>query len=183
MFVNRANGKSPLKINLKDVIKLMLLLFGCLFTVKAMSQDWPQWRGQNRDGIATDCPLRSWPVTGPKLLWKSDFIPANLEGGYGSVSIADDGRPGGCCGGWPSKQPRILLSASHQQMIHLVPGTGENSSSLYHEKNGLGPGAGICFMAVWIVGKSKSSINFTSKYPSLREILYMRFPSSLQNTK
>ena len=55
----------------------------------ATSQDWPQWRGPNRDGIAAECPPLSWPPTGPKLMWKSEFIPSNLEGGFGSVSIAN----------------------------------------------------------------------------------------------
>jgi outer membrane protein assembly factor BamB/type 1 glutamine amidotransferase len=53
-----------------------------------MSQDWPQWRGPNRDGIVSDGLPLCWPATGPKLLWKSELIPANLDGGYGSISIA-----------------------------------------------------------------------------------------------
>lgn len=63
-----------------------LILFYSSLTFAA---DWPQWRGLNRDGIAVDCPPLSWPATGPKLLWKSEHIPANLEGGFGSVAIAD----------------------------------------------------------------------------------------------
>ncbi len=55
----------------------------------ALSGDWPQWRGPNRDGIAAGSPPLSWPATGPKVLWKSEQIPANLEGGFGSVSVAD----------------------------------------------------------------------------------------------
>ncbi|MCF7975148.1 MAG: PQQ-binding-like beta-propeller repeat protein, partial [Phycisphaerae bacterium] len=54
----------------------------------ALSQDWPQWRGLNRDGVAAHCPPLSWPPTGPELIWKSESIPANLEGGFGSVAIA-----------------------------------------------------------------------------------------------
>jgi outer membrane protein assembly factor BamB len=54
-----------------------------------ISRDWPQWRGPHSDGIAPDCPQLSWPATGPKLLWKSEVIPGNLNGGFGSVSIAN----------------------------------------------------------------------------------------------
>jgi len=33
--------------------------------------DWPQWRGARRDGISDEKGLlSSWPVGGPKLLWK-----------------------------------------------------------------------------------------------------------------
>jgi outer membrane protein assembly factor BamB len=35
--------------------------------------DWPQWRGPRRDGISDEKDLLpTWPVGGPKLLWKID---------------------------------------------------------------------------------------------------------------
>jgi len=53
--------------------------------------DWPQWRGPNRDGIAVSSPklLDSWPKDGPPLLWKSAWIPACEEGGCSSPVVAD----------------------------------------------------------------------------------------------
>ena len=41
------------------------------------SADWPQWRGPTRDGIVHGGPklADSWPMEGPKLLWKSGAIP------------------------------------------------------------------------------------------------------------
>ena len=34
--------------------------------------DWPQWRGKNRDGIATETGLlKTWPPAGPPLAWKA----------------------------------------------------------------------------------------------------------------
>lgn len=34
------------------------------------ADDWPQWRGPNRDGISKETGLlKSWPSDGPKLLW------------------------------------------------------------------------------------------------------------------
>ena len=48
------------------------------------AEDWPQWRGPNRDGKSAETDLlRSWPEGGPKLAWKA----GGLGAGYGSVSI------------------------------------------------------------------------------------------------
>jgi outer membrane protein assembly factor BamB len=67
---------------------LLIQLLLASFVSLVSATDWNQWRGPNRDGIAPGCPKLSWPTTGPKLLWKSEVIPANLNGGYGSVSIS-----------------------------------------------------------------------------------------------
>jgi outer membrane protein assembly factor BamB len=71
------------------------LIFGCgavwAETVLQASDGWPQWRGPNRDGVAPASPklLDSWPKGGPKQLWKSAPIPAQREGGCGSVVVSD----------------------------------------------------------------------------------------------
>ena len=45
-----------------------LLLLGAAATVPAA--DWPQWRGQNRDGLSTETGwLTEWPKDGPRRLW------------------------------------------------------------------------------------------------------------------
>ena len=55
--------------------------------VCASAGDWPQWRGEKRDGHSTDKGLlKQWPPGGPKLLWKSK----GLGGGFASVSVAQD---------------------------------------------------------------------------------------------
>src|SRR5688500_9355584 len=37
----------------------------------ARGEDWPQWRGPNRDGISQEKGLLGqWPAEGPKLLWQ-----------------------------------------------------------------------------------------------------------------
>lgn len=47
--------------------------------------DWPQWRGQNRDGISTERGLlKSWPAGGPKLKWRTSGAGA----GYSSFAVA-----------------------------------------------------------------------------------------------
>jgi len=47
--------------------------------------DWPQWRGKNRDGVSVEKGLmKTWPQGGPKLAWT-----ANGAGeGYSSFSVA-----------------------------------------------------------------------------------------------
>lgn len=47
---------------------------------------WPQWRGPNRDGVATEKSLlKKWSEEGPPLAWKV----GGLGSGYSSVAVAD----------------------------------------------------------------------------------------------
>jgi outer membrane protein assembly factor BamB len=51
------------------------------------ADDWPQWRGPNRDGISPDKGLlKEWPEAGPKLAWKATGIGI----GYANVSVVGD---------------------------------------------------------------------------------------------
>jgi outer membrane protein assembly factor BamB len=48
------------------------LLLGAL---AARADDWPQWRGPERDGTSKETGLlQRWPEGGPKLLWKSTVV-------------------------------------------------------------------------------------------------------------
>lgn len=48
--------------------------------------DWPQWRGPNRDGISQEKGLlKSWPSAGPPLAWRT----TGAGEGYSSFSAAD----------------------------------------------------------------------------------------------
>ena len=48
--------------------------------------DWPGWQGVNRDGKSTDKGLlKSWPATGPKLLWTA----TGTGQGFASVCVVD----------------------------------------------------------------------------------------------
>ena len=51
----------------------------------AAAEDWPQWRGPNRDDVSAEKNLlKSWPSGGPPLVWTAD-----LKGvGYGSPAVA-----------------------------------------------------------------------------------------------
>ncbi len=56
------------------------------------AQDWPQWRGPNRDGAVVNSPklLDSWPKEGPPLVWKStEWMPTAWEGGFSQPIVAD----------------------------------------------------------------------------------------------
>jgi outer membrane protein assembly factor BamB len=51
-------------------------------------EDWPQWRGPNRDGLSRETGLLpSWPAGGPTLVWKA----TGLGAGYSTVAV-DRGR-------------------------------------------------------------------------------------------
>ena len=51
------------------------------------AEDWPTWRGPNRDGLSQETGLLSkWPANGPKLLWKID----EFGRGYSSVAISNN---------------------------------------------------------------------------------------------
>jgi outer membrane protein assembly factor BamB len=52
-----------------------------------LADDWPQWRGPNRDGKSTETGLlRDWPKGGPKLAWKLDDVGT----GYGQPAVVGD---------------------------------------------------------------------------------------------
>ncbi len=63
-----------------------------VFTILAVSvtaihaDDWPQWRGPNRDAISKEMGLlKSWPADGPRLKWKME----HLGEGYASVVVSN----------------------------------------------------------------------------------------------
>jgi outer membrane protein assembly factor BamB len=66
--------------------RLLLLAVGLLCACTAQANDWPEFRGPNRDGICTETGLlQAWPAGGPPLLWTAK----NLGLGFGAPSIAD----------------------------------------------------------------------------------------------
>jgi outer membrane protein assembly factor BamB len=59
---------------------------GLLAQVSALSADWPQWRGPNRDGISNETGLlKEWPSEGPKRVW----LYEKAGNGYSSFSIVN----------------------------------------------------------------------------------------------
>lgn len=52
--------------------RLHFFLTACCFLLSSSlrAEDWPQWRGLNRDGISKETALlKAWPKDGPTLLW------------------------------------------------------------------------------------------------------------------
>ncbi len=63
---------------------IAVLLF-CAFSFASSAEDWPQWRGPNRDGISNETQWSSmWPADGPKQLWKT-----SVGTGYSSVAVSN----------------------------------------------------------------------------------------------
>ncbi len=68
------------------LLALTIFLFGWVLSV-ARGDDWPQWRGPQRDGKSTEKGLlESWPQDGPPLAWQAK----GLGRGYASVSVVGD---------------------------------------------------------------------------------------------
>jgi outer membrane protein assembly factor BamB len=52
-----------------------------------LADNWPQWRGPNRDGVSSEKGLlKQWPKEGPKLVWHLKDIGA----GYSTPSVVGD---------------------------------------------------------------------------------------------
>ncbi len=48
----------------------LLTLAACLLPLTARADDWPQFRGPNRDGVSKETGLlKTWPKDGPNLAW------------------------------------------------------------------------------------------------------------------
>jgi len=63
-----------------------LLLIILLTSTVCRADDWPQFRGPNRDGKSAETGLlKKWPPSGPRLLWSVD----GLGIGFSSAAIAD----------------------------------------------------------------------------------------------
>jgi outer membrane protein assembly factor BamB len=69
------------------IVAAALLLASLLPLAARAADDWPQWRGPNRDGHSPDTGLlKQWPKEGPRLVWKA----SGMGSGYASVSIVGD---------------------------------------------------------------------------------------------
>ena len=57
------------------------------FLISSPPDDWPQWRGPNRDGISKETGLlKEWPKDGPKLLWQVK----DIGDGYSTPAVVGD---------------------------------------------------------------------------------------------
>jgi outer membrane protein assembly factor BamB len=66
---------------------LFFILCSLILVLPASADDWPQWRGPDRNGLSNEKGLLSqWPEGGPNLLWQVK----NLGNGYSTPSVAGD---------------------------------------------------------------------------------------------
>ena len=77
-------GDATVKTHCRLLAVLSYMLMASVVARPAWADDWPAWRGPNRDGICRETGLlRQWPKEGPKLLWKT----TGLGSGYGGPAI------------------------------------------------------------------------------------------------
>ena len=86
MKLNLQQLQTNMHRNLISITRLTTLAaFLLSVSPKLTASDWPQWRGQNRDGIAKETGLlKTWPANGPPLLWQVK----DLGSGYSTPSVA-----------------------------------------------------------------------------------------------
>ena len=66
-------------------VALAIGLFLTLLASAASAEDWPHWRGPDRNGISAEKEWSDkWPAAGPERVWR-----ARVETGFSSVSISD----------------------------------------------------------------------------------------------
>jgi outer membrane protein assembly factor BamB len=66
-----------------------LLVLAALAACSAVARgdDWPQWRGPNRNGISKEAGLlKEWPKEGPKLVWQA----RDIGDGYSTPAVVGD---------------------------------------------------------------------------------------------
>jgi outer membrane protein assembly factor BamB len=62
-----------------------LLVLSIIHSISVRANDWPQWRGPNRNGISQETGWSdTWPANGPKVAWKS-----NVGLGFSSFVVKD----------------------------------------------------------------------------------------------
>lgn len=59
----------------------LLIITIVLFSQTLLAADWPQWRGQHRDGASDEKGLLpQWPKDGPPVTWSIDTLGAGFSG-------------------------------------------------------------------------------------------------------
>lgn len=69
------------------VRRLLVPVWVIILSWSASGDNWPQWRGPERNGISEETGLlQEWPAEGPKLLWQVEGIGQ----GYSTPAVVDD---------------------------------------------------------------------------------------------
>src|SRR6185436_9438543 len=66
-----------------------ILLLILSTSTSLFADDWPQWRGPQRNGISRETVLlKEWPEAGPKLIWNV----TDAGSGYSTPAVVGDRR-------------------------------------------------------------------------------------------
>ncbi len=87
---------------------LFCLLTAVMLARALRADDWPAWRGPNRDGICHEKGLlKQWPKEGPKLLWKTTGLGIGFGGPaiVGNILYIMGGKDGQGVGVGPGREP------------------------------------------------------------------------------
>ena len=69
----------------KFIVSFGICIAAISWSLTTFAEDWPQWRGPNRDGISKETGLvQEWPKDGPPVAWKVE----NAGVGYSSIVVA-----------------------------------------------------------------------------------------------
>ena len=119
------------------VRRLLLCSLACLSVatnILAAEQDWPQWRGPNRDGrAAAQNLLPTWPENGPPLAWQFG------QTGFGFSSVAIQGGKLFTQGKIDNRIVAICLDAKTGKEIWQKDYADGNSEGKYSTGWGDGP--------------------------------------------
>ncbi len=91
-----------------------VLLIGSAVSKASRAEDWPQWRGPNRDGVSAEKHLlKEWPSSGaPEIAWQVDTVGA----GYASLAI---------------KAGRIVTQGDLNGVEHVIALNADDGSLLW----------------------------------------------------
>ena len=103
--------------HIRRFLKYTALITLTATSFNALAEDWPQWRGNNRDAKSTESITNSWPASGPALAWKTD----NLGGGFSSPAVADG---------------RVILLVSRGNTVFVVALSEADGSKLWEQRIG-----------------------------------------------
>lgn len=74
-------------MRVKAIVGVLVASLWIAVTASAIADDWPQWRGKNRDDNSPETGLlKKWPAGGPPLVWKA----IGLGEGYSGVSVVGE---------------------------------------------------------------------------------------------
>src|SRR5438094_9610809 len=97
-------------MNLRTLPGLLAFLLALAPAVRA--DDWPQWRGPNRDNVSKETGLLAdWPKDGPKLLWTFDAA------GIGYSGPAVVGNRLFCLGGDQTNEFVVALNVANGEKV------------------------------------------------------------------